>query len=224
MVNRRNPVAEFIAQQLAARAAETERYGILSHSPLQALPEYQSHKKVKAAKIAAIEIHHDMSATITPEDRELKIFRTPSGWADRFEDRGGDNDLGYFVMYEDGYTSWSPTEAFEQGYTKADNIPRDRSLPIRHLQKLIHRNAINHGWWETERPKPEILCLIHSEVSEALEAYRNHDDKGFAEELADIAIRLLDAAEGYGIDLGKEIIKKHQVNVTREYRHGNKAC
>ena len=92
------------------------------------------------------------------------------------------------------------------------------------LQRMIHRNAVDHGWWETERPVPEILCLIHSEVSEALEAYRNGDDDNFREELADIAIRLLDAAEGYGIDLGAEIVKKHMVNLSREYRHGGKRC
>ena len=92
------------------------------------------------------------------------------------------------------------------------------------LQKAIHQNAVDHGWWETERPIPEVLCLIHSEVSEALEAYRKDDKENFAEELADIAIRLLDAAEGYGINLENEILKKHEYNKSREYKHGGKAC
>ncbi len=95
-------------------------------------------------------------------------------------------------------------------------------MTIQEWQVVIHENAKEHGWWDSPRPVPEILCLIHSEVSEALEAYRNHDDENFAEELADIAIRLLDAAEGYGIDLEKEIEKKHETNKKREYRHGNK--
>ncbi len=94
-------------------------------------------------------------------------------------------------------------------------------IPI--LQKEIHQNAINHGWWETVRPVPEVLCLIHSEVSEALEAYRNHDQENFREEMADIAIRLFDAAEGYKIDLQAEILKKHEINKKRPYKHGNKA-
>lgn len=97
-------------------------------------------------------------------------------------------------------------------------------MNIKELQKEIHQNAVNHGWWESPRPVPEILCLVHSEVSEALEAYREGDKEGFSEELADIAIRLLDAAEGYGIDLEDEIVKKHEYNKTREYRHGGKAC
>lgn len=92
------------------------------------------------------------------------------------------------------------------------------------LQKAVHENAVAKGWWEEVRPVPEILCLIHSEVSEALEAYRKGDNSNFAEELADIAIRLLDAAGGYGINLEAEILKKHEYNKTRTYRHGGKAC
>jgi len=88
----------------------------------------------------------------------------------------------------------------------------------------IHQNAVDHGWWETQRPIPELLCLVHSEVSEALEAFRNHDDENFAEELADVCIRVMDMAEGLGIDLYTEILKKHTANKARPYRHGGKAC
>ena len=97
-------------------------------------------------------------------------------------------------------------------------------MTIQEWQKEIHENAKNHGWWENPRPVPEILCLIHSEVSEALEAYRENDKEGFAEELADIAIRLMDAAEGYGINLESEIYKKHEKNKLRSFRHGGKRC
>ena len=108
-----------------------------------------------------------------------------------------------------------------------DQCTRFEYLPaptIPEMQRAIHSNARAHGWWDELRPIPETLCLIHSEVSEALEAYRNGDDENFREELADVAIRLMDAAEGYGIDLGAEIIKKHRINVGRPYRHGGKRC
>jgi len=97
-------------------------------------------------------------------------------------------------------------------------------MTIPEWQVEIHKNAVAHGWWDTVsmRPVPEILCLIHSEVSEALEAFRKGDDANFAEELADVAIRLFDAAEGYGVNLEKEIAKKHEYNRHRSYRHGGK--
>ncbi len=97
-------------------------------------------------------------------------------------------------------------------------------MDLRIWQTQIHENAKAHGWWDNERPIPETLCLIHSEVSEALEAYRNGDVENFKEELSDIVIRVLDAAAGYGIDIQEEIRKKHEKNKSRSYRHGGKKC
>ena len=97
-------------------------------------------------------------------------------------------------------------------------------LPILVWQKEIHNCAIEKGWYDKERPIPELLCLLHSEISEAFEAYRESRDENFREELADLAIRLLDMCEYLNIDLEKEISKKHTINLTRPYRHGNKRC
>ena len=66
----------------------------------------------------------------------------------------------------------------------------------------------------------EKFALIHSEVSEAMEAYRkkNMDGKdGLAEELADAVIRILHLAGVYKIDLEKEILKKLESNKNREW-------
>jgi len=93
------------------------------------------------------------------------------------------------------------------------------------LQEMLHKNAKSKGWWDEPKPDvPTVLCLIHSEVSEALEAYRKKDDDNFREELADIAIRLLDACEAWDINLMEEILKKHRKNTNRSYRHGGKRC
>ena len=99
-------------------------------------------------------------------------------------------------------------------------------------QRAIYQNSTNHGWWQEkyERLIPEKLALIHSEVSEALEAYRENKltqktGKGwFGEELADIYIRTADLAEAFNINLAEEVKKKHLYNKNRSYRHGNKKC
>jgi NTP pyrophosphatase (non-canonical NTP hydrolase) len=61
--------------------------------------------------------------------------------------------------------------------------------------------------------------LITGEVAEAHEALRINDRSNFAEELADIVIRVADLAGGLGIDLEREIIAKMEINKTREYKH-----
>lgn len=79
-----------------------------------AMPLWQCHKKVRAIKIRSVEPYEGGVAQITAADG--RSFCTSGGWTSRW--KGTEADPGYYVRYDDGYESWSPTAAFESGYTQ----------------------------------------------------------------------------------------------------------
>lgn len=100
---------------------------------------------------------------------------------------------------------------------------------INDLVKRAYENSKNHGFWEEEKNFGEVIALMHSELSEAFEEYRNgkkinetyyeQGEKpcGIPSELADVVIRVFDFCGGNDIDL-----EKMQYNETRPYKHGKK--
>lgn len=102
----------------------------ITENKMTNMPRYTSHKTVHAVKIAAVEIHEDKSATIAPADGAT-AFKTFPGWAERW--KGTEDDKGYYVQYGDGFASWSPTKAFEDGYT-ADVVPHTTAGLLRKLE------------------------------------------------------------------------------------------
>jgi NTP pyrophosphatase (non-canonical NTP hydrolase) len=96
-------------------------------------------------------------------------------------------------------------------------------LTVNKLIRECHHIAKKKGWWDSERNDGELIALMHSELSEALEAMRSHSKKEeIAEELADCCIRIFDYCGAKNIDLEKTLLKKIEYNKTRPYRHGKR--
>lgn len=81
------------------------------------LPLWQCHKKVRAAKIGEIGWNEDNSAVLfLVGDKYHSPVDVSHQWVNEKKAEAG----GYYVEYADGYTSYSPAEAFEDGYTLID--------------------------------------------------------------------------------------------------------
>ena len=76
--------------------------------------------------------------------------------------------------------------------------------------------------WTDEDKIPARLALLHSEISEALEAFRGDNLGLFEEELIDVVIRALDILGGLSKDIDKALEDKMKANVRRPYQHGNR--
>ena len=116
------------------------------------------------------------------------------------------------------------------------------------LQREVHQIAVDHGWWDDPENDnvPTKIALMHSELSEALEEFRNdrmdlywgerttygvggealvtigEKPEGFGVELADAVIRIFDLASRLGLDMGALVELKMEYNRGRPHKHGGR--
>lgn len=153
------------------------------------------------------------------------------------------NETGPKVTQENSNVTFEPAANTIHASPAPEKIEPETSwqaksiaeLPIslKELQRIAHENAVQKGWHETRRSDGEMICLMHSELSEALEELRNgkapsevyfKDQKpeGVPIELADVVIRIFDFCGLHNINLQAAIVTKMVYNQTRPHRHGGK--
>ena len=111
------------------------------NQPMKELPRYKSHKIVHALKIHNIDVDTETgAAVITPADDGYGPFAVDAEYMTKHKPRYA----GYYVVYEDGYKSWSPADAFENGYTKVDGkISEPLNKSMERLEEFWSKNGID---------------------------------------------------------------------------------
>lgn len=127
------------------------------------------------------------------------------------------NELVEYVHQDSIRAGWWTNLYYrdQAGTLLGAGVPEELVVPA--LNKL----GIEYHTYST-RNVGEMLCLIHSEISEAMEGYRKNlmDDKlphrpMIEVELADAMIRIMDLAGSQQMDLAGAIKEKLEYNATR---------
>lgn len=113
------------------------------HCVSMEMPKYKCIKDVWALKIKSIVFDSDLAsetgretngtATFTPEDERYAPIELSAEFVHKHNPVAG----GYYVVYKDGYKSFSPASAFEDGYIMEQNVPLHISNPFEWLKQWV---------------------------------------------------------------------------------------
>lgn len=146
------------------------------------MPKYKCHKEVWAFKIKQIVptvmIHEDGAKEkgkiiIFPEEEGYQPFEVSKEFMEKHKPQVG----GYYVKYKDGYESYSPADAFEEGYLKIEEEKSESNkgyvsgsllVPLKNLQNWI--DSLDSLEWTLNHQ-----IGVKEEMEEFLKNYKNND-------------------------------------------------
>jgi len=123
------------------------------------MQRYQSHKIVEAEEITFIDLYADGHAGLRGRD-DVLIATVTKEYVTKYDPKVG----GYYVKYSDGYESWSPAEAFEEGY--------DLLQPSSGKSKIAGYRELT----ETEIESMNEIKNIGKKFGEFIDAMRTHEE------------------------------------------------
>lgn len=117
-----------LAATLEAAAAEADKPPTPPPPIPVPLPVWDCHKQVEALKIVEI---LEMDGKLFFRGDDGTLIPTDVDWLRKHDvDHVAEGEaLGYYVRYKDGYTSWSPVKAFEEGYHRAADLDQLSAVP-----------------------------------------------------------------------------------------------
>lgn len=129
------------------------------------LPKYKCHKTVWALKILSIE-YKSTERSIDVAQLRVEAPYGPVRVGDEWIERHKPEPGGYYVVYADGYKSYSPAEAFEEGYTLMAKTETEAAAPLEALFSYAPTDAEIENRFRYHAPTPEAIRR-HSAITEA---------------------------------------------------------